>query len=163
MSLLHQNLSGGLEFILTIRSKELRHHAGQISLPGGRADTADSCLEHTALRECEEEIGLDMNSVEVLGQLDTVFTPSGFCVRLFVAYIESLPELRADPQEVDEIFHIPLNFILDQDVYQIGKANINGIKREFYFFDYKEYYVWGATAGILRSLSQELNLILKAS
>lgn len=154
--LLNQSPEGDLQLILTRRSDHLKNHAGQISLPGGSLDKRDKSLIHTALREAEEEIGIDASVVEVLGELDMAYLPSGFCVTPVVGYIKLLPELRPDPSEVDEIFHIPLGFVLNTAIYKTRNIVRDGIKREFYYFDYKEYYVWGATAGILRSFAKEL-------
>lgn len=142
-----------LELILTRRSEHLPHHAGQISLPGGSVEAEDKNTTHTALREAEEEIGLKSAKVDVLGTMNQLILPSGFAVTPVVGVIEKAQQLQADPGEVQEIFSIPLSLVLDNRLYQQDSYIRNGIKRKFYYFDYKEYYVWGATAGILRELA----------
>lgn len=148
---------GQLQLILTLRSRQLRHHAGQVSFPGGSVDHSDRDFVHTALREAEEEIGLKPEQVEILGQLSEAPLPSGFLVTPIVGLIEELPILVPEPGEVDEIFQLPLSLILDPTLYQQGELTKNGIKRRFYYFDFEEYYIWGATAAMLRTLARELN------
>ena len=146
----------GLELILTRRSADLPSHAGQISFPGGSREAGDCSLVHTALRETREEIGLDPAAVEVLGSLEAQHLPSGFCVTPVVGITQTAPRLQPDPAEVAEIFTLPLQRILNMDIYQQGSLMRNGIKREFYFFDYGNYYIWGATANIIRVLALAL-------
>ncbi|MDT8400018.1 MAG: CoA pyrophosphatase [Pseudomonadales bacterium] len=155
--LIYPNLEGELELVLTRRCSHLRNHGGQISLPGGRVELADQNRIHTALRETREEIGVNIPEEQVLTCLEDSLLPSGFCVTPVVAAVDRKPSFRADPSEVAEIFSIPLELVLTESLYCRAKKIRNGIKREFYCFDYKEYYIWGATASILRSLSLELN------
>ena len=143
----------GLETILTRRSGQLPNHAGQISFPGGRLEPDDANLVQTALREAHEEIGLDIRQVEVIGCLQSVHLPSKFHVTPVVGLMEQKPSLTPEPGEVEEIFSIPLAVVLDIGLYQQGSNITNGIKKEFYYFDYNEYYIWGATAYMLRSLA----------
>jgi len=140
--------------LLTRRSTALSLHPGQISLPGGRVEAGDSSLEATALREASEETGLDSSLVRVLGRLPTVeVSSSGFVVTPVVAWTECRPAWRADPAEVAEMIELPLDLALDPAAYREDFIVLNNIKRSFYYIDYNNYYVWGATARILRSLA----------
>lgn len=140
--------------LLTRRSAALSRHAGQISLPGGRVDSADASLEATALREAAEETGLDPGGVRLLGRLPTVeVSSSGFLVTPVVGWSLVCPDWRADPGEVTELIEMPLSIVLDPDAYREDTIVTDNIKRRFYFIEYNNYYVWGATARILRSLA----------
>ncbi len=143
----------GPELIFTRRSKALSSHAGQISFPGGTIEAADSSPVHTALRESEEEIGLNSTNVEVLGTLDWYAMPTGFIVLPVVAHLTQYQEFTASPDEVSEIFSIPLHALLDISLYKSDTITRNGIKRTFYYLEFNEYYIWGATAAMLRSLA----------
>ena len=147
----------GPELIFTKRSQELSSHAGQISFPGGTVETADLSPIHTALRESEEEIGLKQGNVEILGTLDWHTLPSGFVVLPVIGSLNQKQDFAAAPEEVDEIFAIPLATLLDTSLYKSDTLARNGVKRRFYFFEFKEYYIWGATAGMLRSLALKLS------
>lgn len=150
-----------LNLIFTQRSAHLPEHGGQISFPGGRADSTDQDLIATALRETEEEIGLPSASVEVIAQLAPYQTVSEYLVTPVVAYIQQLPVLRMNPIEVESIIEIPFSFFLNPSHYQ--KRSIewkapNGeiLKRSFYAIPYSsehaEVFIWGATAEILWQL-----------
>jgi 8-oxo-dGTP pyrophosphatase MutT (NUDIX family) len=149
--------SEGPELIFTKRSQELSSHAGQISFPGGTVETADMSPIHTALRESEEEIGLKRDNVEILGILDWHTLPTGFVVLPVIGHLNQKQEFEAAPEEVDEIFTIPLTTLMDTSLYKQDVLSRNGIKRRFYFFEFKEHYIWGATAGMLRSLALKLS------
>lgn len=151
--LLHPGPDNTPEILLTRRSKQLTNHAGQISFPGGTRDHTDESLVMTALREAEEEVGLPASAVDVLSRLPDVLLPSGFCVTPIVGVAEQLPRLSANPAEVEEIFTLPLSFLLRTELFERSTRVINGIKRDFYHFDYKDYYIWGATAAMLRNLA----------
>ena len=147
----------GPELIFTKRSQELSSHAGQISFPGGTVEVADISPIHTALRESEEEIGLKQDNVEILGTLDWHTLPTGFVVLPVIGSLNQKQKFAAAPEEVDEIFSIPLTTLLDISLYESDILSRNGIKRRFYFFEFKGYYIWGATAGMLRSLALKLS------
>ena len=134
--------SQGPELVFTRRSEALSSHAGQISFPGGTVEAEDPDPIHTALRESEEEIGLKRENVNILGTLGSLQQSQGF-----------IPA----PAEVVEIFSIPLQDLLDIGLYKRDTIIRNGIKREFYFFEFKEYYIWGATAAMLRSLALKIS------
>lgn len=145
------------EIILTRRSLNLSNHAGQISFPGGTMDVDDTDPIFTALREASEEIDLRGSDVEILGILNTTTLPSGFAVSPVLGVMDSTPALKANPDEVDEIFSIPLSLICDLSVYGEDSVVRDGVRRDFYYLNYQEYYIWGATAKMLRTLGKLLN------
>jgi 8-oxo-dGTP pyrophosphatase MutT (NUDIX family) len=142
----------GWHVILTRRTEHLRDHAGQISFPGGRLEPTDASVEAGALREAEEEIGLPAANVELLGRLGRFRTGTGYLVYPIVGLVELPVVLRPDPGEVAEIFEVPLSFILDQSNHKPHLLELDGRRVELVAMPYGEYYIWGATAGMLRSL-----------
>jgi 8-oxo-dGTP pyrophosphatase MutT (NUDIX family) len=143
----------GTRLLLTQRTAHLYDHAGQVSLPGGRVDQGDASPVDTALRETEEEVGLHRRHVEVLGTLPDYFTGSGFRITPVVALVRPPIDLRADPFEVAEIFEVPLTFLMDGANHQRRTAELpNGARRSFYAMPYERFFIWGATAGMLRNL-----------
>ena len=135
--------------VLTQRTAHLADHAGQIALPGGRCDEGDCTPERTALREAEEEIGLDSARVEVLGRLPEYCTSTGFCVTPVVAWAEPPVRYRPDPHEVADIFEVPLGFLLDVANHRYEQAFYKGRLRHYWAMPYGERFIWGATAGML--------------
>jgi 8-oxo-dGTP pyrophosphatase MutT (NUDIX family) len=152
----------GLNIILTRRTEHLPHHAGQISFPGGSVEPGDASPVHTALREAREEVALDDNLVEVLGVLDITLLPSGFAVAPVLAVTETLPALSPCPEEVAEIFSIPLSVIADLELYQEDYVERDGERRDFYYLNYQDYYIWGATARMLLTLGRFLKSALES-
>ncbi|HEY0832762.1 MAG TPA: CoA pyrophosphatase [Azospirillum sp.] len=146
----------GLTVIFTQRTAHLSAHAGQISFPGGRREAYDAAPEDTALRETEEEIGLPRDRIELLGQLDTYVTRTGFRVTPVVGLVRPPFELDPDPTEVQEVFEVPLSFILDPANPQRHSREFLGRERYFYAFPYEHRYIWGATAGMLVNLRDVL-------
>jgi 8-oxo-dGTP pyrophosphatase MutT (NUDIX family) len=142
----------GLTLLLTQRTANLTDHPGQISFPGGRAEDYDSDAVDTALREAEEEIGLARRHVEILGSLPRYLTGTGYCVTPVVGLIEPPFEVTADPSEVAAIFEVPLAFLMDGANHQRLSVEMAGGRRTFYAMPYEGYYIWGATAGMLRNL-----------
>jgi 8-oxo-dGTP pyrophosphatase MutT (NUDIX family) len=142
----------GLTVLLTQRTAHLTDHAGQISFPGGRAETYDRDAIDTALRESEEEIGLDRRHVEILGTLPQYLTGTGYCVTPVVGLVQPPFEVTADPSEVAAIFEVPLSFLMDGANHQRLSADLPGGRRTFYAMPYEGYFIWGATAGMLRNL-----------
>lgn len=144
----------GMTLLLTQRTAHLNDHAGQVSLPGGRVDEGDSNAVETALRETEEEVGLHRRHIEVLGSLPDYVTGTGFRVTPVVALAHPPFELNADPFEVAEIFEVPLAYMLDGHNHQRRSVDFPGAmgRRSFYTMPYGRYFVWGATAGMLRNL-----------
>lgn len=142
----------GLSVLLTQRTAHLTDHPGQISFPGGRAESYDSDAVDTALRESEEEIGLARRHVEVLGCLPHYLTGTGYCVTPVVALVQPPFEVVADPAEVAAIFEVPLAFLMNGANHQRLSVDLAGGRRSFYAMPYQGYYIWGATAGMLRNL-----------
>lgn len=139
---------GGLALLLTRRTAHLYDHAAQISFPGGRAE-ADESPQATALREAEEEIGLPAGQVHVLGTLPEYVTVTGYCVTPVVGLVQGPFELRLDAFEVAEVFEVPLEFFLDPANHLRNSVKQQGVLRHYYAMPYRQYYIWGATAGML--------------
>jgi 8-oxo-dGTP pyrophosphatase MutT (NUDIX family) len=142
----------GMELLFTKRTDTVEHHKGQISFPGGAADVADASPADTALRESSEEIGLDRSVVSILGMMDDLQTPSGFIVTPVVGFIETLPSLQININEVAEVIYIPIELFFDDSRRHSKIIELNGIKREVYFFDVWREPVWGATAFFVKQL-----------
>ncbi|MCW7536474.1 CoA pyrophosphatase [Aquabacterium sp. A7-Y] len=146
-----------LTVLLTRRTEHLRDHAGQISFPGGRAEPHDADTAATALREAEEEVGLPHHHVEVIGQLPIYSTVSAFLVTPVVALVQPgfLPQ--PDPFEVAEVFEVPLAFLMQPAHHQRHAFEFGGQRREFFSIPWSgsaasPYFIWGATAAMLRNL-----------
>lgn len=139
----------GLHVILTRRTEALRHHAGQISFPGGRIEESDQDPIAAALREAHEEIGLLSQHVQALGYLDSFLTITGFHVYPVVAKVSADFIPQADPNEVDEIFEAPLEFVLNPLNAKPIEIEYRGRCRTIVEFQYKQYRIWGATASML--------------
>lgn len=146
----------GLTVLFTQRTAHLNDHAGQVSFPGGRCEETDASPVFTALRETEEEIGLDPALVEVLGILPEYRTGTGFSVTPVVGLVRPPFELNLDSFEVAEIFETPLSFLLDPANHQRHSMEIGGVMRHYYAMPYEGYFIWGATAGMLVSLHRLL-------
>jgi 8-oxo-dGTP pyrophosphatase MutT (NUDIX family) len=142
--------------LLTRRTTRLLHHPGQVAFPGGKQDARDDGPLAAALREAEEEIGLKPAQVEVLGRLDGHETVTGFRVTPFVATVATAFEPRPDPGEVDEVFEVPLAFLIDPANLQIHARRWAGTLRRYYAIPYGPHYIWGATARIIRTLADRL-------
>lgn len=144
----------GLSLLLTHRAAHLHDHAGQISFPGGRFEDSDSSAVETALREAQEEIGLDRQHVDVIGLLPQYRTSTGYNVTPVVSLLQPPFQLKADPFEVASIFEVPLSFLMDPQNHQRRSLELpNGAgTRSFYAIPYQEHFIWGATAGMLRNL-----------
>jgi 8-oxo-dGTP pyrophosphatase MutT (NUDIX family) len=129
-------------------------HSGQISFPGGKWDQGDSDLKETALREAEEEIGINSNKIELLGSLTNLYIPpSNFLVSPFIGFTPEKPEFVPDPFEVDRIISIPVHQLVHQSIRKIGKVRSgNGMKLNAPYFEIDKEVVWGATAMILGEL-----------
>jgi len=147
--LLVVNHPAGHAVVFTQRTAHLSDHAGQISFPGGRCDAEDCTPERTALREAEEEIGLSSAQVEVLGRLPDYHTGTGYRVTPIVGWAEGPLAYRPDPHEVEEVFEVPLAFLLDPRNHRYESAFQRGRLRRYWALPYGERYIWGATAGML--------------
>lgn len=156
------NRPEGLSLLLTQRTAHLAHHAGQISFPGGRIEDEDFAAdpEHAAaraaLRETEEEIGLDRSRVELIGRLDEYITGTGFRIAPMVGLVTPPFSLTLDSFEVAEAFEVPLEFVFDPRNHKRCLRIDHGRERHFYAIPFGRHYIWGATAGILVHFAREL-------
>ncbi len=143
---------GRARVILTRRTAWLRSHSGQVAFPGGRVD-GDETHEQAALREAEEEVGIDPPSVELIGRLNRLFTvSSGAGIHPFVGVLPSRPELTPNPAEVDRAFDVALNDLLAADVFHSEVWGVGETEREVNFFEIDGETIWGATAKMLHEL-----------
>ncbi|MEJ7804867.1 MAG: CoA pyrophosphatase [Telluria sp.] len=144
----------GLTLLLTQRTAHLTDHAGQISFPGGRAEDDDASAIETALRETQEEIGLDRSHIDILGTLPEYVTGTGYKVTPVVALVTPPFALTPDANEVAEIFEVPLAFLMNGAHHQRLSVELpeGAGRRTFYAMPYERFYIWGATAGMLRNL-----------
>ena len=146
----------GLSLIFTQRTAHLAHHGGQISFPGGHIEPDDGGPVETALRETEEEIGLDRRHVDVIGRLETYVTRTGFIVTPVAGVVTPPFALTPDAYEVEEVFEVPLSHFLDPANHHSCSAEFEGVVRYFYAMPYQDYFIWGATAGMLMNLYEIL-------
>jgi len=157
--------------LLTQRTQHLSSHAGQIAFPGGKVDPDDQSVEHAALREAEEEVGLTSEHVEVLGQLPSYITGTSFHITPVVALVSPNHTLQTNAYEVEFAFEVPLSFLMDPANHRIHQWENNGVQRQWYSMPYRpattklshgsndsndsnpetEYFIWGATAGMIRN------------
>ncbi len=147
----------GLHVMLTVRSAQLKVHAGQIAFPGGKIDPSDASPLAAALREADEEIGLPAEDVDILGMLDPYDTSTGFVVRPFIGMVN--PRFVPIPHEgeVAEVFEVPFDFLMDFDNHERIERVHEGRTRRFYQMIHGKYRIWGATAGMLRNLAHRVN------
>ena len=150
------NRPEGLTLLLTQRSADLPDHPGQISFPGGRVEADDATLAHAALRETAEEVGLAAERIEILGQLATYETVTGYVVTPVVGWVEPPFTLTADPVEVADVFEVPLAFVLDPANQQRQFRMQGELRREFWAIPWRDRYIWGATAAMLLILDRTL-------
>ena len=145
-----------LTVLLTQRTESLSTHAGQIAFPGGRVDEGDASVVDAALREAEEEIGLDRRFVEPLGFIDSYRTGTGYRIAPVVALVRPGFVLQLNPHEVVETFEVPLSFLMDLTNHQRHSREWRGRQRDFYAMPFGERYIWGATAGMLKNMHLRL-------
>jgi len=138
--------------LLTLRSSRLNAHAGQVAFPGGRTEPGET-PEQAALREAQEEVGLDPTMPEILGRLPTLLTGTGYLVTPVVALLRPPFTLNNQPDEVDEAFEYPLAQLLDPAAPELRRQEFRGRMREFWVWPHERHYIWGATASMLVTLS----------
>lgn len=141
-----------LSVVLTQRTGHLKSHAGQVAFPGGKIDPTDAGPVDAALREADEEIGLLPNKVEPLGTLAPYLTGSGYKIIPVVGRLQTGGPFHPNPDEVEDVFEVPLNFLMDPVNHQKQSRDWEGKRRYFYAMPFGERYIWGVTAGIIRSL-----------
>ena len=146
-----------LEILLTKRSNNLKNHPGQIAFPGGKKDLIDSSPIETALRETQEEVGLNPKNVEIIASLPSHRTATGFVIKPYLGLINQPFSETLRQGEVDEIFTVPYEYILNEKNFSIQTRKWNGSQRSYYVVPYGPYYIWGATARILLNLSRALS------
>jgi 8-oxo-dGTP pyrophosphatase MutT (NUDIX family) len=151
------NRPAGLTLLLTQRNADLPDHPGQISFPGGRMEPEDASLAYTALREATEEVGLAPENVTILGELTPYETVTGYRVTPLVGWIEPPFELQPNPIEVQDVFEVPLAFLLDRLNHQRHFRMLGDVRVEFWAIPYRERYIWGATAAMLLILDRTLS------
>jgi 8-oxo-dGTP pyrophosphatase MutT (NUDIX family) len=138
--------------LLTQRAQHLPDHPGQVSFPGGKIDKTDVDPKHAAMREADEEIGLDAAHIEPLGYLDVYMTTLGYRIVPVIARVRPGFALTLNTSEVDNTFEVPLAYLMDLANMQRHSRDWNGMTRHFYAITFGERYIWGVTAGILRNL-----------
>ncbi|MDX5595353.1 CoA pyrophosphatase [Pseudovibrio sp. SPO723] len=138
--------------VLTQRTAHLRSHAGQIALPGGKIDKEDNGPIAAALREAQEEVGLDPACVNTIGPMGTYMTGSGYKVVPILATASTELKLTPNPDEVEDVFEVPLSFLMNPQNHLTHSREFAGKQRFFYAMPYEDRYIWGVTAGILRCL-----------
>jgi len=146
----------GAKMLLTKRSSRLKHHPGQISFPGGKQDEGDADVTAAALREAQEEVGLPLEHVTVLGTLPTHETVTGFLVTPVIGWIDRPFKIIPEPGEVAEVFTVPLTHVTEKAEFSVQSRRWRGTRRHYYTVPFGPYYIWGATARILRGLADRM-------
>lgn len=152
-----QDLGYGPRVLLTKRSSHLKHHPGQIAFPGGKVEVSDATPTAAALREAQEEVGLPPSLVRVIGALPSHETVTGFTVVPILAQITGAFGPVAEVGEVDEVFSVPLSFVTNPANFRVEARFWRGELRRYYTVPYGPYYIWGATARILRGLAERMS------
>ncbi len=145
-----------LTVLLTERSPDLKHHAGQVSFPGGRMEVPDADIGTTALRETQEEVGIHPRQVDIAGYLEPTATVTGYAVTPVIGFVSPDVELTIDPIEVKSVFEVPLNYLLDEANQEHSQRHFDGASIPVISFYYESQRIWGATAGVLVALREFL-------
>lgn len=146
----------GLSVLLTLRTLHLRSHAGQIALPGGRAEPGETPWQ-TALREAHEEVGLDPALVEIAGLSEPFWTRTGYVITPVVGFVSPDLVLAPNPEEVADVFEVPFDFLMDAANHQSTRREFpDGVVREVWAMPYRDRHIWGVTAMLLRTLHERL-------
>jgi 8-oxo-dGTP pyrophosphatase MutT (NUDIX family) len=142
--------------LLTLRTPDLSTHSGQIAFPGGRIDPSDESPLAAALREADEEIGLDRGLIDPIGYLDLYLTFSGYRILPLLARVEPDFQLKLNPGEVADAFEVPLEFLMHPSNHHRHSREWKGVQRHYYAMPFGDRYIWGVTAGILRNLYERV-------
>ncbi|HVT36957.1 MAG TPA: CoA pyrophosphatase [Nevskiaceae bacterium] len=148
-----------LTVLFTLRAETLRAHKGQISFPGGRRDEEDTSAAANALREAQEETGLDPKLVEVVGYLDDYPTITRYRVTPVVGMVDGSASFTYDESEVAEVFEVPLSFLLKVENFERKAFTRSGVNVPFFELNYQRWRIWGATAGMLWNLAQKVGQV----
>lgn len=143
--------------ILTQRPTWLRDHAGQVAFPGGKMDAEDKDICHTALREAHEELSIKPNNVDIIGQCPEYCTGSGYRITPVIGIIPPDIEIAANADEVESWFETPISFLFDAQNLEKKSAIWNGQNRSYYDMQWREYRIWGVTAGIIANMARRMN------
>jgi len=146
----------GTEVVLTQRAANMRSHAGQVAFPGGKIDRTDTGPADAALREAEEEIGLDRCKVTPIGFLDAYLTGTGYRVVPLIARIDPDHALTLNPAEVTAAFEVPLTFLMEPANHMLKSRAFNGRNHAYYEMPFDGFRIWGVTAGIIRGLYERI-------
>lgn len=146
----------GVSLLLTLRTSRMRTHAGQIAFPGGRVDKEDPSPVHTALRETQEEIGVSEDWIDVQGYLDPYQSGTGYRIVPVVGIVKPGFELDLNPHEVVEAFEVPLDFLMAEKNHRRHRWERDGVLREAWAMSYRDRFIWGVTAGIIRMMWDRL-------
>ena len=152
-----QVIDGVAQVLLTKRASHLKHHPGQIAFPGGKQEDSDADVTAAALREAREEIGLPEDAVRVLGVLPTHETVTSFTVTPVIGLIERDFTITPERGEVEEVFRVPLRHVTDKSNFSVQGRRWLGQRRHYYTVPFGPYYIWGATARILRGLAERMS------
>lgn len=150
------NKDNQAQIVLTKRSSKLRSHRGQVSFPGGRFEESDKDLEDAALRETEEEIGVERSKISVFGEMPVFYTGTGFAMSSYLGWMTEASRFMIDTREVEEVFLVPLSFLTDPNNYRLYTADRGELPFSYYGITWANHFIWGATASILRNLYQRL-------
>jgi 8-oxo-dGTP pyrophosphatase MutT (NUDIX family) len=145
-----------LSVLLTERSADLTHHAGQVSFPGGGMEAHDTHIMATALRETHEEVGIRPSQVDVAGYLEPTATITGFAVTSVIGFVDPAFVLEPDPKEVEKVFEVPFEFLMEETNASYSQRPFEGANIRVVSFDYQGHRIWGATAGIILTLKRTL-------
>ncbi len=147
---------GSVSLMLTLRTERVKHHKGQMSFPGGMVEKGDKGFLETALRETQEEIGLAPDSVKVVGRLRTYDTITGFRVHPYVGVLDSRPVIEVSEEEIEEVYYVGLDLLMDQGVYRETSVEWEGVRLEVKAFEWGGPVIWGATANMLGDLFERM-------
>lgn len=147
----------GLHVIFTKRAAHLKHHPGQISFPGGKFEDSDITLDATALRETQEEAGIGRESVNIFGQMPELATISRFTVTPFLAFVSPDYQPHIDPNEVEQLFEVPADIVLDPRELHSHSFQIKGRRHTVFGISYQNHFIWGMTAQMIQALQKQFH------